>query len=216
MTPVLSPDISETTFPGTSRRVWRAPAVRSHALVVLTPGRFYLAPADGESADDAATALAAGVELNEVLGPQATAIDLADVTRLRLDLEANSLSIESAGGQPVTVVFATAETGDEVYTRLWKRLGPAVTLRPFRPDVWTAAREPVGVMAGVLLATAVLAVCSDAAADLAGPSSAWSRLLAVADWRWVCGLGGALLAFAQVWLYRRLTRPPARLELVRR
>jgi hypothetical protein len=155
------------------------------------------------------------VEPDEALGPQATTIDLADVIRVRLDLEANALTIESAGDQPVTVVFATSETGDEVYTRLWKRLGPAVSLRPFRPDVWTAAREPVGVMAGVLLVTAVLAVCVDAAADLAGPG-AWSRLAAVADWRWVSGLGGAVLALAQVWLYRRLTRPPARLELVRR
>jgi hypothetical protein len=35
------------------------------------------------------------------------------------------------------------------------------------------------------------------------------------DWRVVCGLGGAAAAATQVWLVRRVTAPPAALELVR-
>ena len=38
---------------------------------------------------------------------------------------------------------------------------------------------------------------------------------AKANWRWVCGFGGVVLAVLQVWLYRRLTKPPKRLELAR-
>ena len=41
------------------------------------------------------------------------------------------------------------------------------------------------------------------------------RLLGWMDWRVVCGLGGAAAAGSQVWLYRRLTAPPAALEVVR-
>jgi hypothetical protein len=35
------------------------------------------------------------------------------------------------------------------------------------------------------------------------------------NWKVVCALGGAVAAASQVWLYRRLTTPPASLELVR-
>ena len=35
------------------------------------------------------------------------------------------------------------------------------------------------------------------------------------DWRVVCGLGGAVAAVLQVWIYRRLTQPPLSLELIR-
>jgi hypothetical protein len=211
MTPVLSPDITETTFPGSTRRVWRAPAVKSHALVALTPGRLDLVPADVDS-----ELLANGDDLHA--GPQSTAIELATITRIRHELVSNTLTIETLSSrEPVMIVFSEPEISDDAYTRLWRRLGPALELRPFRPAFWTVAREPVGVMAGVLMATITLALFADAAADLIGtiPGS-WARLARGLDWRWITGIGGAVLALAQVWLYRRLTRPPTRLELVRR
>jgi hypothetical protein len=64
-------------------------------------------------------------------------------------------------------------------------------------------------MGGILAATAAVALTLSAADDVA-------QLPGWADWRVVCGIGGAALAVVQVWLYRRLTRPPSRLVLTRR
>lgn len=208
MPPVLTaPAADDTTLPGaTGRRVWRAPAVRSHSLVVLTATRLYLTPRAAPPRPDAVAALAAGADPADVLGPAAVAVELAAVRRVRHDLIRNALVVEAGAGR-VVLTFAAAETADEVYAAVWRRLGDEVALTPYRSDPATAAREPVGVMLGLLLATAVLAVAAAAAGDVAS--------VALPDWRWVCGAGGAGLAVAQVWLYRRLTRPPVRLELVR-
>ena len=77
----------------------------------------------------------------------------------------------------------------------------------------------VAVLAGVLLATATLAVTVSAAADLSPPDAPawlarWLVLLAALDWRAVCGLGGAVAAWLQVAAYRRYHRPPTRLALL--
>jgi hypothetical protein len=47
------------------------------------------------------------------------------------------------------------------------------------------------------------------------PRSVLERALGWMDWRGVCALGGIAAAATQVWLYRRLTRPPVALELTR-
>ena len=154
-------------------------------------------------------------ELEADATDQVTVIDLATITCVRHELADNAVTIESPAASPVRLAFTAAEVCDDVYSRLWARLGPAVELRPYRTAFWSAAREPLGVMAGVLLATLTLTLTVEAAADVAGPSFP-VRLVPGLDWRLVAGLGGAGLALAQVWLYRRLTRPPACLELIRR
>lgn len=206
--PSASP-VDDTTLPGaTRRRVWHAPAVRSHSLVVLTATRLYLAPPAGSPAPEVLAALAGGADPDDLLGTAAV-VELGAVRRVRNDLLGNALVVESGPAGRVVVTFAAAETADEVYAALWRRLGDEVVLSPYRPGSAAAAREPVGVMLGLFLATAVLAVLAAVADDIAAT-------LPLPDWRWVCAAGGAVLAVAQVWLYRRLTRPPVRLELVRR
>ena len=83
-----------------------------------------------------------------------------------------------------------------------------------RPDAWAAARGPVAVLAGLLVATLALALVVSAADDL--PAHPVASALRTMDWRVVCGFGGAALAVVQAMLYRRLTRPLARLDLARR
>jgi hypothetical protein len=193
---------------------------------------MYLAPLAGEPDPEAADAAEHGADLDELLGPQATTIDLADVGRVRLDLLANSLTVEYGRGR-LTVAFATPEAADACFTRLWRRLGEGCQLVPYRRDWWALARAPVAVLAGVLLVTGALALglhlFEDAAArgsvsvaGAAGPGThaplprhPLDVLAGWLDWQAVCGVGGAVAALVQVWLYRRLTQPPAVLELVR-
>lgn len=186
MTAVALPVGVDTTLPGLTRREWRAPAVRSHAAVAVTPAGFRLT------------------------GATETVIDLATVRRVTLDLVANTFTLHAR--PTVTVEFADAETADAVYTAVWRRLGRRFVLAPPGRSNWELARTPVAFMAGVLTGTIALSLTANALADLGGGTGPLAAF-APADWRIVGGLGGAALAGLQVWLYRRLTRPPHRLEL---
>ncbi len=218
MTSLQNPAPTDAVLPGSARRrVWRAPEVRSHPLVVLTADRLYLLPPDHPPTPEPLAAVEDGADPDEALGPAATIIDLAAVRRVAHELTANTLRLESvAAGRPAgaVVVFATPEAADAAFALVWRRLGANFELTPPRPDPWVAARGPVAAMLGVLAAAAALALAASAADDL--PASPLAAVLRAMDWRAVCGLAGAALAVIQVRLYRRLTRPPSRLELVRR
>lgn len=229
-----APPPPETAVHGTARRrVWKYPELKSHSLLVLSLDRMHVAPLAGPPKPDTLAAVEAGADLDEVLGPLATVVDLATVRRAKLDLLANALVVEYGGRGRLTVVFATPEAADVCFTKLWRRLGEECQLVPHARDWWALARTPLTVLALVLLVTAALALglnlFEDAAArgsvsvaGAAGPGThaplPRGPLDAVAgwlDWRVVCGLGGAAAAAVQVWLYRRLTQPPAALVLVR-
>jgi hypothetical protein len=207
---------------------------------VLTLDQLHLAPLAGTPKADTLAAVAAGADLDDLLGPLSTVVELSSVRRVKLDLLTNTLSIEyvGAGGgtRRATVVFATHEAADACFTKTWRRLGNEHQLLPYKQDAWALARGPLAVLAAVLAATATLAllvsVFDDFAAaraagavsipafgDLGTPVRVPRTPLEVAlgwiNWRAVCGVGGAIAAGVQVWLYRRLTRPPAALELVR-
>jgi hypothetical protein len=187
-------------------RVWTPPELTSHARLVILPDRLLLSPPDG-SADAEVTFDA--------------------IRRVRLDLLANAVAVETAGKGPVAITFATPEAADAAFTRLWGRLGDGFTLLPYRRDPRLLARTPLLVLAAVLLVTATLAVLAGladeyAAARAAGgvsvgllPPAPVEQLFGWLSWKAVCLVGGAASAAAQVWLYRRLTQPPACLELVR-
>jgi hypothetical protein len=231
--PVAYQDPPETELPGANRRrVWARPELASHALAVLTFERLHLAPPGGPAPD--AAAVEAGGDLAEQLGPGAVAIDLADVRRLRLDLLANAITIDhAAGGRAgrLTVAFASPEAADACFTKVWHRLGGGFQLQPYRRDPWSAARSPLALLFGALLAAAVLATTLSVYEDTASvraaarreapdpaavpPDSPLEEVLNRLDWRWACAAGGAGAALAQVWLYRRVTRPPVALELTR-
>src|SRR4051794_33053509 len=235
--PALNPPAAETATHGQiRRRVWKHPELRSHSLLVLTTDQLRLTPLAGDPKPETVAAVEQGAGLDEVLDPLATVIDLSAVRRATLDLLSNSLVLEYAAGTRRTrlvVSFATPDAADVCFTKLWRRLGDSCRLaRPERD--WSAlARTPLAVLAAVLLLTAALAVglhlTEDAAAhgsvSVAGaggpgthaplPRSPLDALAGWLNWRVVCGVGGAVAAVVQVWLYRRLTQPPASLELVR-
>ena len=82
----VAPSPSDTTIPGLSqRRVWKAPDVTSHSLVVLTLPRLYLTPMTGEPKTEVIGQLQTVRMVDAFLGPLATAIDLhavrADIAR---------------------------------------------------------------------------------------------------------------------------------------
>ncbi len=229
----------ETTLPGAARRrTWAHPEVRSHSLVVLTFDRLLVAPLAGTPKPEVVAAVEAGHDLDDLLGPPTVAIDLIAVRRVRLDLLSNVLVVEYAKGGPgtarITVVFENPEVADACYTELWRRLGDGYKLQPYARSAWAAARAPLALLAGALLVTAALALVLSVFEDMASaratakvstpglggpdgakalPQSPLEVLIGWMNWRAVCGAGGVVAAVAQVWLYRRLTRPPAALEL---
>lgn len=223
MPTLVQPANIDTTLPGgTRRRLWSAPAVKSHSVVLLTLTKIYLSPAGQTLRPEAVAALETSFDLESSFGPLATVIDLASLTRVRLDLLANTLAIEytrpgdsngrSDGSKAqVTITLADAEVADQIYSKVWRRVGDRLTLKPYSPPWAEMIRLPLAVMAGILFAVVAVSLLVSAAPDLGGPL----RALGSADWRIVCGVGGAVLAGVQVWLYRRVTRPPVRLELVR-
>lgn len=211
---------TDTTLPGETRRqVWPAPDVTSHSLLVLTATRLFLAPASAPPPPEAVAALERGGDPTELLGPDAAAIDLEAIQQLTLVLAANTLTVRHAPpGQPpaeVAVTFATPELVDTLFAKLWRRLGDGMTLAPVRPHRWPLLRAPLLVMGTILTLTLALAVTMNAAAD-GSPPVRTVGLPPWLDWRVVCGVGGAAMAPAQVWAYRRVTQPPARLVVARR
>lgn len=218
----------ETTIPGhTRRRVWAHPEVKSHSLVVLTFSRLHLAPKAGAPKADLVAAVEAGGDLDRLLGPLAVVVDLIAVCRLKLDLLANSLVVEYlAGGlgtSRLTVVLATPEAADACFTKFWRRLGDGYQLQPYKRDAWALSRGPLALLAGALVLTAALALAFSAFEDSASARASASdgpRVVSKAaprwmDWRAVCAAGGVAAGASQVWLYRRLTRPPQALEVMR-
>lgn len=211
----------DTAAPGlTRRRVWQAPVVRSHALVALTFSRLYLAPTSTAVRADAAEAILNGADLEGVFGPLGTVIDLPAVRRVTLDLVTNTLTIDyrptlakGSGTIPtgqVVVQFDNYEAADEVFTKVWRRIADRVKLYQDRRPTGQLVRTPLAAIAGVLIATLLLAALAVGLGDSGRPDAGgW----AILDWRWVCGLGGVALAALQVWLYRRWTTPPVKLEL---
>jgi hypothetical protein len=193
----------DTAAPGlTRRRVWQAPRVRSHALIALTFSRMYLAPANFAVSPGAVDAIQDGADLNAAF-----------------DLESNTLTIEDrptvttrSGSIPtgqVVIHFDTYEAADEVFTKLWRRIAVRVKLHQNRPPLFDRVRTPLAAVGGVLLATLGLTVACVAVSDGGHPASGGFA----PDWRWACGLGGAITAALQVWVYRRWTTPPTKLEL---
>jgi hypothetical protein len=225
--PALDIYPSDTEIPGlVKRRVWSYPELRSHSVMVLTARRLHLAPLAGEPRPEALAAIDKGIDLEKILGPLTTVIDLDGVRRVKLDLLANSLVIEyTAGGHAgvrATVVFKNAEDADACFSKLWRRLGETFTLAPYKRPSWALARAPLAMLFAVLVAVGVLVfglnVAEDAATARAAEGAAKTVLdstLGWLNWKLVCGVGGVLAAALQVWLYRRLTQPPVRLELVR-
>ena len=215
----------DTAIPGlTRRRTWAAPDVVSHSLLALTFQKLYLAPAGASVRPETVASIATGADLDAVFGPFGTVVDLSKVTRVRFDLLANSLtlvypqsggsgSIRSGGSSAearVVIAFANHEAADELYTKIWRRLGDRVELKPYRREVWDLARTPFALTLGVLFATVLMSVAANSAADSDTGPLAWLRPI---DWRIVCGAGGATLAVLQVWIYRLFTLPPTHLEL---
>jgi hypothetical protein len=231
----------ETALPNQKRRrLWRHPELTSHALLVLTFERVYLTPEASNPKPELVTAVEAGGDLDQLLGSLAVVIDLVSVRRLRLELQTNSLVIEYAGNTYGTsrqrVAFATPEAADACFTKLWRRLGGGFELTAYQRDRWALARGPLLLLFVALAVTATLAIVLSIFEDMASaraasrvgtpglgelgskmnlPQSPLEILLGWLDWQVVCGLGGVVAAVSQVWLYRRLTTPPASLELIR-
>ena len=217
MTSLSARALSDTTLPGLQgRRVWSAPAVSSHAWLVMTPARLYLLPA-GHTTAGVRQAVEAGADLERLFGDGAECVNLADLLRADFALADLTIVLGRATGD-LTLRFRDAEAADDLFTKLLHRTRDRLHLTSDKPDPLVAARGPLGILAGVLLATATLALTAGAAADLTTPDAPawlarWLTLLASLDWRAVCGVGGATAAWLQVAAYRRYRRPPTRLTL---
>ena len=227
----------EAILPGNARRrTWFHPELSSHTVLVLTYDRLYLAPHTGSPKPGLLAAIDAGADLDMLLDPQTTMVDLATIQRLTLDLMTNSLSIESAGsgqtGNRLRLTFTTPEAADACFTRIWRRLGEKFQLTPYKRETAKSVQAPLAVLALILVLTAAMAgllsihqdrvvtriptTGSGESVSLKEPTrSNWDTVLDWMNWKVICGLGGIAAAGSQVWLYRRLTTPPVSLELIR-
>ena len=237
----LNPSPLEAAVPAQSRRrAWSHPELSSHSVLVLTFDTLHLAPLTGSPRPEMLAAIDAGANLDGLLGPLATVIDLEAIKKLKLDLLANTLSVEydrpGVGRGRAQATFATSESADACFTKIWRRLGDKFQLAPYKRDAWHSIRAPLALLVGILLITAAMAgflsIHEDSASmrlpnpasqtatdDKAGtvdePHSRGNALFGFLSWKVVCGLGGVAAACSQVWLYRRLTAPPVALELNR-
>lgn len=210
----VAPSPSDTTIPGLAqRRVWKAPEVTSHSLVVLTLPRLYLTPMTGTPKTEVIGQLQTVRMVDAFLGPLATAIDLHTVRRVKLDLATQAVTIDHlTGNDPrarTVIQFATGEAADSFFAKLWRRLGDGYQLKTIAPEWWTLARVPLVFIAAAILFTALAAMGLNALSDW----GAGKLGRALPNWREACIVGGGIVAAAQVWLYRVSTHPPERLEL---
>jgi hypothetical protein len=222
------------------RRTWSHPELVSHSVLVLTYDRLYLAPLAGTPKPEVLAAIDSGADLDVVLGPLTTVIDVVSMRQLKLDLLSNSLNVEYAGSRvgraKLRITFTTPEAADACFTKIWRRVGDGFQLAPYQRDTWHSIRGPLGLLGLVLFITAatagLLSIREDAATARplhsnptstgelpaivsSATKSANDSLLDGLNWKLVCGLGGIGAALSQIWMYRRLTTPPISLELVR-
>ncbi|HEY3788410.1 MAG TPA: hypothetical protein VGL71_06115 [Urbifossiella sp.] len=231
-----APSPLEATQPS-RRRIWPHPEIQSHSLLVLTAEQLHLAPLAGAPRPEIVAAAEFGADLDDLLGPLATVIDLSTVTRVRLDLLSDALSIEYSRGRAksqITLTFGSPKSADACFSRIWRRLGERFHLQNPR-NAWTLSRLPLTILGAVFAVTALLALTITTIDDMAPVHAAASvnvpgdehlggpvllppsvkSAIGWMDWRVVCALGGAAAAATQVWLYRRITQPPAALEVMR-
>ncbi len=159
--------------------------------------------------------------------PNALGIDLAHVQRVSLDLTANTLAVEYTGEADIQLfAFPAPEVADSSFAELSHRLGIGFQVAPDGPDTRAAIRGPLTLLFCSLLLTAMFALAWNVLEDTASLRAAGmgqnrtaitllESLFGLLDLRLVCVVGGAMAAMSQIWLYRRLTTPPTKLELVR-
>ena len=195
----------------------------SHSAVVLTATKLYVVPGSTPPPVDIVSAVTNGADPGERFGSMVTVVNLGAVRTVTHDLLANCITLEATAGSGMmeawtsraTITFSEAEPADALFAKLWRRLGDDFKLRPDRPPLSKAVQAPLAVLAGILVATGALASAANAAADYGPASAGWLAPFKSIDWRFIATLGGIAAALVQVWLYRRLTRPPVRLELVK-
>ena len=223
------------------RRLWSEPELTSHSLLVLTPERVYLAPLGSDPRPETLEAITAGGDVEDYLGALATTIDLTGVCRVKLDLLSNSLNVDYIGREystgRATITFTTPEAADACFTKMWRRIGNGMKLNDAERDKAQLARAPLMLLFFSLVITAVLALLISVFEDFGNarvaaqagqvavgplgervdtiPKTPLEGLIGWMNWKVICAIGGAVAAASQVWLYRRLTTPPACLELVR-
>ena len=203
---------SDTTIPGeTRRRIWAMPEVRSHSMLLLTATGLHLAPSMGVPREETVTALQNGGDPETLIGPLGTTVPYALVRSVTLHLSENRIRVKYQSARhhsaTVTIEMENAELADALFSKLWRRLGSAFLLAPFRKDMVTLAGTPATMLGGVLIGTILIALWLNSRQDGATPTGL--------DWRLVCGIGGVTMAMIQVWLYRRVTQPPTRLSIDR-
>jgi len=190
----------------------------------MTALRLHLTPANAELAPELVKQIEAGAAVEGLLPSATDSLLLPDLEEAELDLTTFTIRLQTAVLER-RLQFADAETADDVFAKLLHRTHHILTLSTDRPDTLHLIRAPLGVIAGILIATLTLALTVSAAADLTSPPAnpnearawlnEWLRLLAKLDWRWICGVGGGACAWAQLALIRRWHRPPTRLFLTR-
>jgi hypothetical protein len=215
--PVRQYSPSDTAIPGlVERRIWKAPELTSHSMVVLTLPRLYLTPMTGVPKTEVLGQLQTSLEIDKLLGSYATSIDLHTIMRVKLNLITNTVNIDyRTANVPMartSIVFADSKIADSFFAKLWRRLGDGYTLHTYRPEWWSLARIPVVFMAAMIVFTAIIAMGLNAISDQGFDRSGFGQYLP--NWRTICIVGGGLVGAAQVWLYRLSNRPPERLEIV--
>ncbi len=217
--PIADPALTDTAPPGAwARATWTAPHLATHAFAGLSATELVLSPRPAAGPARLAEAFLAGAGGDDLARLGARVVPLASVNRATLHLHLDAVGLDVAGSPPLTLGWADAAGADAFFSRLLKRLGPDARVVTDRPSRLEVARAPLGVMAAILVATAIfaatLAELPVTVAELSDPP-AWLSALACLDWRLASLAGGVCLTAAQLWLMRRLNKPPGTLTVYR-
>lgn len=216
-------------------RMWSHPEVNSHSLLVLTDEQLFAAPLLGVPKSELVSAINAGSDLETMLGSLSCMVNLASVRQLSLDLLNNLITIEYVGeeneSRQLRLTFSSSKSADTCFTKIWRRLGEDLQLAPYKREPLQVVRAPLAMLLLTFVMTGSLACVASiredsltaqppahASSESARGTAADSRgkhNLDIMNWRVFCGIGGAVAAVSQIWLYRRLTAPPVLLKLSR-
>ncbi|MFO0937947.1 MAG: hypothetical protein U0798_15705 [Gemmataceae bacterium] len=217
-----NPDAQARLHSSSRRRVWVAPHVTSHAAIILTGNTLYLVSGTTPPSPEIVQAIHNGADPVDYFGQMVIVVSLSSIRLVSHDLLTNSIHLETQAGSGSTgvwssrstIVFTNSESADSLFAKLWRRLGTQFKLRQDRPSMAQWIPTPLAAVAGIILTTLVLILLVNYLSDLGTSLPSGLAFVKSIQWRWIAVTGGTLAAVVQVWIYRRATQPPVRLELV--
>lgn len=230
MSPAVMQLLPETAIPGlTTRRLWQAPELRSPGFVLLTVNKLYRAEEARELSESEIQQLILGNRPDILEHPSVRVFELSELREARIELETGRCHV-CFPRHHLVLDFDKPESADDFFAKFARRVQEHHEVIVPKADVLKAMRSPLVAMFGVLCFMIAHKLVSLSYRDLTESRFLWNAsAVELPAWypavdhffqtfppEFVGSLSGVVLALLQLWAYRRLTQPPAELQLVPR